>query len=81
LIVKDEKKFEVLNRALTGNGDLLNLKMVFGGITQTLYPNLGISESTYNGKSPDQIIEEASEALRMSLKDSSDVNYCFFNRL
>lgn len=81
LIIKDEKKFELLDRALTGNGDLLNLKMVFGGITQTLYPNLGISESPYTGKSPDQVIEEASEALRISLKDKSDINYCFFNRI
>lgn len=81
LIVKDEKKFELLDRALTGNGDLLNLKMVFGGITQTIYPNLGVSESAYVGKSPDQVIEEASEALRISLKDSSDVNYCFFDRI
>ncbi|MBN2605241.1 MAG: diguanylate cyclase [Bacilli bacterium] len=81
LIIKDEKKFELLDRALTGNGDLLNLRMVFGGITQTLYPNLGISESPYTGKSPDQVIEEASEALRISLKNTTDVNYCFFNRI
>lgn len=81
LIIKDEKKFELLDRALTGNGDLLNLRMVFGGITQTLYPNLGISESPYTGKSPDQVMEEASEALKISLRDTSDINYCFFNRV
>jgi len=80
LIVKDPKKFEVLNRALTGGGDLLNLKLIFGGITQTLYPNLGISESPYEGKSSEQVFNEAKEALIITLKESYDVNYCFFDR-
>ena len=81
LIVKDEKKYEILERALTGGGDLLNLKMIFGGITQTVYPNLGISESPYTGKSADKVLEEASEALKISLKDDSGTNHCFYNKI
>jgi GGDEF domain-containing protein len=81
LIIKDEKKYEFLKRALTGGGELLNLKMVFGGITQTLYPNLGIAESPYDAKSPDQVIEEANEALRLSLLDQTHKNYCFFEKI
>ncbi len=79
LIIKDQKKFDLLNRALTGGGDLLNLKLIFGGITQTLYPNLGITESPYEGKSCDQVINEAKEALEITLKESYDVNYCFYD--
>lgn len=81
LIVKDERKYEILERALINGGDLLNLKMVFGGITQTIYPNFGISESPYIGKNADQVIEEATEALKISLKDNSSVNHCFFDKL
>ena len=81
LIIKDEKKYEILERALVNGGDLLNLKMIFGGITQTIYPNLGISESPYIGKNADQVIEEALEALKISLKDNSSENHCFYNKI
>jgi PAS domain S-box-containing protein len=81
LIIKDEKKYEILERALIGGGDLLNMKMIFGGITQTIYPNFGISESPYMGKNTDKVIEEAQEALKITLKDNSSINYCFYDKL
>jgi len=80
LIIKDERKVELIDRALTHGGDLFNLTMIFGGITQTLYPNLGISESTSEGENADQIIEEALDALKVTLKDSYDANYNYYNR-
>ncbi len=80
LIIKDERKYEILVRALQGSGELLNLNMVFGGIKQTIYPNLGISESPYEGKSPDKVIKEANKALEISLKDQTNTNYCFYNK-
>ena len=79
LIIKDDRKVELIDRALKHGGDLFNLTMVFGGITQTLYPNLGISESNREGKIADQIIDEATEALKITLKDSYDANYKYFN--
>lgn len=81
LIIKDEKKYEILVRALQGSGELLNLTVEFGGITQTLYPNIGISESPYEGKSPDKVFIEAKTALEITLRDQSNVNYCFFDRI
>lgn len=81
LIIKDERKYEVLERALQGSGELLNMSMVFGGVTQTLYPNLGIAESPYISKSPDQMLEEAKKALEVSTKNSMDQNYCFFEKI
>lgn len=79
LIVKDEKKYEILKRALINGGDLLNLKMIFGGITQTIYPNLGISESPYTGKTADKVIEEALEALKISLNENTTENHYFYS--
>ncbi len=80
LIVKDKGKFDLLDRALVGTGELLTLKMQFGGVSQTIFPNLGISESPYEGKTPDVVYREAQEALSLSLMDSFDKSYCFFNR-
>ncbi len=80
LIIKDERKVELIDRALAHGGDLFNLTMIFGGITQTLYPNLGISESTSEGKNADQIIDEAQEALKVTLKETYDANYNYYNR-
>ncbi len=42
LIIKDEKKYEVLKRALLSGGELINLKLSIGGIQQIVYPNVGI---------------------------------------
>ena len=81
VIFKDDKKFEFLERALGNTGELLNVSMVFGGITQTLYPNLGIAESPYHKKTPDQMIEEAMTALNISLKENTNSNYCFYDRI
>lgn len=81
LIIKDDKKYEILERALINGGDLLNLKMIFGGITQTIYPNLGISEAPYTGKNADQVIEEALEALNVSLMENTPENHCFYKNL
>ncbi len=81
MIIKDDKKYEILVRALQGAGELLNLNMVFGGITQTIYPNIGISESPYEGKSPDKVIEEAQKAINISLKDNSNSNFSFYDRI
>jgi GGDEF domain-containing protein len=81
IIIRDEKKYQFLERALTGGGDLLNLNMIFGGITQTLYPNIGLSESLFESKTPDQVLEEALKALEISLKDSTNKNYCFYDKI
>ena len=81
VIIKDDKKFVFLERALTGSGELFNLSMVFGGVTQTLYPNLGIAESPYHGKSPDKMIDEAMTALKISQKNNINSNYCFYDRI
>ncbi len=80
LIIKDKTKFDLLDRALVGTGELLTLRLQFGGITQTIYPNLGISESPYGGKNPDDVIMEAEEALSLTMREDFDSSFCFYNR-
>ncbi len=80
LLIKDRSKYDLLDRALVGTGELLNLRMKFGGNTQTIYPNFGISESPYEGKIPEKVYQEAEEALRISLSDDIGVSYQFYNQ-
>jgi hypothetical protein len=42
LIIKEQRKYDVLYRALQSGGDLVNLMLNIGGIQQIVYPNLGI---------------------------------------
>jgi len=80
LLIKDKSKFNLLDRALVGAGELLTLQMKFGGVTQTIYPNIGISESPYEGGNADVVYKEAQEALDRTLKDSATQSYAFFSR-
>jgi len=52
LIIREQRKYDVLNRALQSGGDLINLMINIGGIQQVVYPNLGIIKhepwSTYS---------------------------------
>ncbi len=42
LILKEQRKYDILYRALQSGGDLVNLMLNIGGIQQVVYPNLGI---------------------------------------
>ncbi|MCF7926233.1 MAG: diguanylate cyclase [Candidatus Izimaplasma sp.] len=81
LIIKDDRKYKLLDRALTGTGELLKLKMQFGGVTQSVYPNLGLSESPYSGKNPDKVYQEANKALSVSLEEKFESSFCFYDKL
>ncbi|QMS84909.1 diguanylate cyclase domain-containing protein [Candidatus Xianfuyuplasma coldseepsis] len=80
LIIKEKSKFDILDRALVGSGELFTMHMKFGGVTQTIYPNLGISESPYEGKKPETVLQEAEQALQQTFHDSFGQSFCFFNR-
>lgn len=80
LLIKDKSKFDLLDRALVGTGELMTLQMNFGGVTQTVYPNLGITEAPYGGKNPDVVINEANEALQLSLRDDFETSFSYYNK-
>jgi GGDEF domain-containing protein len=80
LIIKDQNKFNLLDRALVGAGELLTLKMDFGGVSQVVYPNIGISESPYEGKNANVVLKEANQALQLTLNDKFGKAYCFYGR-
>lgn len=77
LIIKEKAKFDLLERALINNGDLVNIEMMFGGVRQAIYPNIGISESPYEEKNTEIVLQQAISALEMTLKKDFDSSYYF----
>lgn len=78
LIVKDKNKFEILKRALVGQGELFSMNMKFGGVNQMIVPNIGISEAPYGGKNTDLVIDEAEKALSKTFVENYGKSYCFY---
>lgn len=78
LIVRDKNKFDIMKRALVGQGELFSMNMKFGGVNQILIPNIGISESPYGGKNSELVIQEAEKALALTLKDNYEKTYSFY---
>lgn len=78
LLIKDDKKFELLDRALVGTGELLTMRMKFGGVSEVIYPNLGISVSPYEGKSPEDVYQEALTALKRTEKESYSKSFAYY---
>lgn len=78
MIIKEQRKYEVLYRALQSGGDLINLTLTIGGIQQIIYPNLGIIKhdpwSTY---SMNDMVNLANKALAEAITNPKK-NYSIF---
>ncbi|MFW5794033.1 MAG: diguanylate cyclase domain-containing protein [Bacillota bacterium] len=78
LIIKEEQKYQNLNRALTSGGDLINLKLNIGGIQQIIYPNLGIVKNDpWSKTSITDFISLSNKALEEAISDDKN-NYSIF---
>lgn len=78
LIIKEQRKYDVLYRALQSGGELVNLALNIGGIQQIIYPNLGIIKhdpwSTY---SMNELFNLSNKALNEAIT-SIKRNYSIF---
>jgi GGDEF domain-containing protein len=79
LIIKEKNKFAIMDRALVGSGELFTLQMKFGGVEQTIYPNLGIAESPYEGKNAEQVLKEAEHALSLTLRSDYGKSFAYYD--
>lgn len=78
LIIKDELKYQNLNRALVSGGDLINLKLGIGGIQQVIYPNVGIVKSDpWSQMNVNDLISLSNKALEEAVSDGKN-NYSIF---
>ncbi len=78
LIIKEQRKYDVLLRALQSGGDLINLAINIGGIQQVVYPNLGvIKHEPWSSYSLNEFVNLASKALDEAIRNSKK-NYSIF---
>lgn len=78
LIIKEDLKYQNLNRALVSGGDLINLKLGIGGIQQVIYPNLGIVKSDpWSQMNVNDLISLSNKALEEAISDNKN-NYAIF---
>jgi GGDEF domain-containing protein len=80
LIIKDSNKFMLLDRALVGAGELFNMKKIIGGVSVSVFPNIGISECPYDGKNIDVVLAEAQDALKLTLSGNYENSFCFYHK-
>ena len=78
LIIKDESKYKILDRALVGAGELFTLKKTYGGNEMIIYPSIGIAEAPYEGKNADIVFREANEALKRAKANDYEDSFYFF---
>jgi len=78
LIIKEQKKYDVLLRALQSGGDLINLAINIGGIQQTVYPNLGvIKHEPWSTYSLNEFVALATKAMDEAIRNPKR-NYSIF---
>jgi PAS domain S-box-containing protein len=78
LIIKEQKKYDVLNRALQSGGDLINLMINIGGIQQVVYPNLGIiKHEPWSTHSLTEFVGFANKSLEEAIRNPKK-NYAVF---
>ncbi|MDD3478500.1 MAG: diguanylate cyclase [Candidatus Izemoplasmatales bacterium] len=78
LIIREQRKYEVLQRALQSGGDLVNLSLAIGGIQQVVYPNLGIIRNDpWSTHAVNELVSLANKALSEAIT-SVKRNYNIF---
>jgi len=78
LIIKEQRKYDILFRALQSGGDLVNLALNIGGIQQIVYPNLGIiKHEPWSNYSMNEFIGLSNKALNEAIRNQKK-NYAIF---
>jgi len=78
LLIRETRKYEVLQRALQSGGDLVNLQLSIGGIQQVVYPNLGIAKhEPWSAYGIPEFMSMANKALEEAVRNPKK-NYAVF---
>lgn len=78
LVIKEQRKYDVLLRALQSGGDLVNLQLSIGGINQMVYPNLGIvKREPWASYGVSELISLGNKALEEAIRNPKK-NYAVF---
>ncbi|HOW37514.1 MAG TPA: PAS domain-containing protein [Candidatus Izemoplasmatales bacterium] len=78
LIIREQRKYDVMYRALQSGGDLINLLINIGGIQQVVYPNLGIiKHEPWSTFSLNEFVGLANKSLEEAIRNPKK-NYSVF---
>ncbi len=78
LIIKEQRKYDVLYRALQSGGDLVNLMLNIGGIQQVVYPNLGIvRHEPWSAYTISELLSLANKTLNEAIRNQKK-NYSIY---
>lgn len=75
MVIKDNRKYGMLKRALDEGGDLVNYTMSFGGTRESVFPYFGIHTITVFEEPVDEIAARAEKALEIALDDTTQENF------
>lgn len=75
MVIADQRKVEILKRALKEGGELINYQMRFGHVKESVYPSFGIHHVNMYDEPIDVIAERALKALKIALDENTPENY------
>ncbi len=75
MVIRDQRKYGMLKRALDEGGDLVNYTMSFGGTRESVYPYFGVHTVTVFEEPVDEIAARAEKALEIALDDTTQENF------
>jgi len=75
MIIRDDRKYQILERALKHGGELLNFEMKFGGVEENIYPHFGIQKITMFDEPVDELVARTTKALDIAISDDTHENY------
>ncbi|MFU8786042.1 MAG: diguanylate cyclase domain-containing protein, partial [Candidatus Izemoplasmataceae bacterium] len=75
MVMKDDRKYDMLERALKHGGDLLNFEMVFGNVKQSVFPYFGIQKISIFDEPIDEMVDRTHKALDIALSDDHQENF------
>lgn len=75
MVIKDERKYKILERALSHGGDLLNFEMRFGNVEQSVYPYFGIQKIDVFDQPLDELVKRTHKALEIAMQEETPENY------
>ncbi len=75
LIIRDERKYSILHRALQHGGELVNFEMQFGGVKEAVYPYFGIQYVSHFDEPVDEMAARSVKALDIALSENHQENY------
>jgi len=75
MVITDFRKVEMLRRALEQGGDLINYRMRFGDVEESVYPSFGLHHVKIFDEPVDATAERVMKALNIALDETTPENY------